>query len=53
MNLRKVIIVLVVAFLLFFLISQPTQSAGAVHAVLSWLKTGADAIITFVRGLFA
>lgn len=53
MNLRKVIIILVVAFVLFFLITQPTQSAGVVTSVLGWLKTGAEAIITFVRSLFA
>jgi hypothetical protein len=52
-NLRKVIIVLVVAFVLFFLISQPAQSATVVHNVLGWLKTGADAIVTFVKNLFA
>lgn len=53
MNLRKVIIILVVAFVLFFLITQPTQSAGVVTNVLNWLKSGAEAIITFVRSLFA
>jgi len=52
-NLRKVIIILVVAFVLFFLISQPTQSANVVTTVLDWLKTGAEAIITFVKSLFA
>lgn len=53
MNLRKVIIVLVVAFVLFFLISQPTESANVVTNALNWLKTGAEAIITFVKSLFA
>jgi hypothetical protein len=52
-NLKKIIIVLVVAFVLFFLISQPTESANVVTNVLGWLKQGAEAIITFVKSLFA
>ena len=52
-NLKKLIIILVVAFVLFFLISQPTQSATVVTNILNWLKSGAEAIITFVRSLFA
>ncbi|MDT7726891.1 MAG: hypothetical protein QOI21_3467 [Actinomycetota bacterium] len=52
-NVKKILIVGVVALVLFFLITQPTESAGAVHNVLGWLKKGAEAIVTFVRTLFS
>jgi len=51
-NLKKLIVLVVVAFLLFFLITQPTGSAGVVTNILTWLKDGATAIVTFVRSLF-
>ena len=37
-GMKKVLIVGVVALVLFFLITQPTQSADFVHRVLGWLK---------------
>lgn len=52
-SIKKILIVGVVALVLFFLISQPHQSADAVHNVLGWLKKGADALVTFVRSLFS
>ncbi|HEX3780165.1 MAG TPA: hypothetical protein VHX38_10890 [Pseudonocardiaceae bacterium] len=52
-NLKKLIVLLVVAFLLFFLITQPQGSANVVDSILNWLKDGATAIVTFVRSLFA
>jgi hypothetical protein len=52
-NAKKALIVGVVALVLLFLMTQPTQSAGAVHTVLGWLQDGAEAIVTFVRTLFA
>jgi len=52
-NAKKLVTLLVVAFVLFFLISQPQESATAVHNVLNWLKGGADAVVTFVKSLFA
>ncbi|MBA0124919.1 hypothetical protein H0B56_05125 [Haloechinothrix sp. YIM 98757] len=51
-NLKKALIVGAVGLVLFFLISQPTESASAVHAVLGWLQEGAEALVTFVRALF-
>jgi hypothetical protein len=51
-NAKKLIVLVVVAFVLFFLITQPTESAGVVDTVLNWLKNGAESIITFVRSLF-
>jgi hypothetical protein len=52
-NTKKILIVAIVALVLFFLITKPTQSADAVHNVLGWLRNGADAIVTFVRSLFS
>jgi hypothetical protein len=52
-NVKKILIVGVVAFVLFFLITRPVQSAAAVHNVLGWLGIGTEAIVTFVRSLFA
>lgn len=49
---KKVIVLAIVAFLLFFLITQPVQSAAAVGNVLNFLKTSAEAIVTFVKSLF-
>jgi hypothetical protein len=52
-NAKKLIVIVVVAFVLFFLITQPQESAGVVDSVLTWLKDGAESIITFVKTLFA
>jgi hypothetical protein len=52
-NVKKILVVAVVALVLFFLITQPHQSADAVHNVLNWLKNGANGIVTFVRSLFS
>jgi preprotein translocase subunit YajC len=49
---KKLIVLVVVAFVLFFLITQPQESADVVDNVLTWLKDGAESIITFVRTLF-
>lgn len=53
MNAKKIVLLAVVALLLFYLITQPTQSAEGVQTLLGWLRDGADAIITFVKSLFA
>jgi hypothetical protein len=52
-NGKKIVLLAIVALMLFYLITQPQQSADAVHTVLGWLRDGADAIITFVKSLFA
>ena len=52
MNLKKLLVLAAVALVLFFLISQPTQSAGLVHNILGTLKDGAVAIIAFLKSLF-
>lgn len=53
MNAKKVVVLAAVALVLFLLITQPVESAAAVQQVLAWLRQGAEAIITFVRSLFA
>jgi cell shape-determining protein MreC len=52
MNLKKVLVLAGVALVLFLLITRPEQSATAVQQVLSWLRDGAESIITFIRALF-
>lgn len=52
-GMKKILVIGVVALVLFFLITQPHQSADFVHRVLGWLKDGAEAIVTFVRSLFS
>jgi hypothetical protein len=49
---RKLAGLAVVALLIFYLITQPSQSADAVHTILGWLKDGAEAVITFVKTVF-
>lgn len=53
MDAKKLIILVAVAVVLFYVITQPTQAAGAVQGLLGWLRDGAEAIITFMRNLFA
>ena len=53
MDAKKAIILVVVALVLFYVITQPTAAAQAVQGLLGWLKDGAEAIITFMRNLFA
>jgi hypothetical protein len=52
-NVKKVVTLAAVALVLFLLITQPEESAGAVKTGLGWLESGAESIITFVRSLFA
>lgn len=53
MDAKKALILVGVALVLFYVITQPTQAAQAVQGILGWLKDGAEAIITFMRNLFA
>ena len=53
MDAKKAAVLVVVALLLFYVITQPTQSAQMVQGILSWLRDGAEAIITFLKNLFA
>lgn len=53
MDVKKILIFVVVALVLFFLISSPTQSANVVKDILGGLRSGAEAVISFVQSLFA
>jgi hypothetical protein len=53
MDAKKAMMLVGVALVLFYVITQPTQAAAAVQGLLGWLKDGAEAIITFMRNLFA
>lgn len=52
MNIKKILIWAVVAFLLFFLFSAPTQASDVVSGVLGSLQEAAEAVITFMQNLF-
>jgi hypothetical protein len=52
-NTKKVVGLAVTALVLFLLITQPVESAEAVQRALAWLRQGAEAIVTFVKSLFA
>jgi hypothetical protein len=50
---KKLLGVVVVVFLAFFVISQPNESANIVRDLLNMLQEGAEALITFLQSLFA
>jgi hypothetical protein len=50
---KKVLTISVVALLLFFLISQPTQSAALVQSLLGGLRNAAESILMFVQNVFS
>ena len=52
MNAKKAMMLVGVALVLFYVITQPTQAAEAVQGILGWLRDGAEAIITFVMNVF-
>lgn len=52
MNTKKVLIWTGVALLVFFVLSQPQQSAGLVNTILADLKHVAQAVITAVTAVF-
>ena len=52
MNAKKVLILSGAALLVFFLVTQPVQSAALVTSILDTLKDAAEAVITFVRSVF-
>ena len=38
---------------LFYVVTQPNQAGLAVQGILGWLRDGAEAIITFMKSIFA
>ena len=53
MKAKKVLMLVGVALVLFYVITQPSHAAEAVQDILGWLRDGAEAIITFVQNIFA
>lgn len=53
MNGKKIVIVAVVALVLFFVIAQPTNAAHLVGNIIDWLRSSAEAIVTFLSKLFS
>jgi hypothetical protein len=51
-NTKKILVLTGVALLVFFLVTQPTQSAGIVTNIIDTLKGAAEAVILFVRSVF-
>lgn len=49
---KKFIVLVAVAFLLFFIISQPDVAGSVTHSIGNGLTSGASAIVTFVQSLF-
>lgn len=52
MNVKKVLILSGAALIVFFLVTQPVQSAALVTSILTTLKDAAEAVIMFVRSVF-
>lgn len=52
MDVKKILGLVAVALVAFFLITQPDQSAALVTNILGMLKDGANAVITFVTSIF-
>jgi cell shape-determining protein MreC len=52
-NAKKALILAGAALLVFFLVTQPVQSAAIVTQILNTLKDAAEALITFVRSVFS
>lgn len=49
---RKVIIILVIAFIVYFLLTQPEGMADLLGGIGSWIADLFEAIITFFTELF-
>jgi hypothetical protein len=48
---KKTLVVLLVAFLVFYLVSRPESAADAVQAVLDAIATAFRSIVTFFNSL--
>ncbi|WP_236795844.1 hypothetical protein [Amycolatopsis sp. GM8] len=52
MDVKKIAGLLGIALVLFFVIAQPGQAANLVGNILTFLRTSAEAVITFVSNVF-
>jgi hypothetical protein len=52
-DVKKLATLVVAGIVLFYVITQPNQAGNAVQDILGWLRDGAEAIITFMKSIFA
>jgi hypothetical protein len=50
-NVKKIVGLLAIALLLFFVFTQPENAAGSVSSIGTTLRDGAESVITFVTQL--
>ena len=50
-NVKKIVGLLAIALLLFFVFTQPDNAAGSVTSIGTTLKSGAESVIRFVTQL--
>jgi hypothetical protein len=50
-NVKKIVGLLAIALLLFFVFTEPNSAAGSVQNIGTHLRDGAESIITFVTEL--
>lgn len=53
MNTKKVVVLVGAAVLVYSLIVYPTELAEGTRSVFGWATDGVEAVITFMRSLFA
>ncbi|MEV4456748.1 hypothetical protein ACWEQG_22150 [Microbispora sp. NPDC004025] len=53
MNLKKVLTYLAIAFVIFYLFTQPANAAGAVRSLFGGITTGAESLSAFFTSLFS
>jgi hypothetical protein len=49
---KRIVGLLAIAFLLFWVITQPASSAGVLQSILGTLRDAAQGIATFLQSLF-
>lgn len=50
---KKLLMFAGIALVIFYVVSQPENSAGMVGTIVDFLRDSAESVITFVRGVFA
>jgi hypothetical protein len=50
-DVKKVLLLIALAVLVYALIAHPTQLADGVQAVFGWIVSGIEAIVAFFRGV--
>ena len=51
-NAKKIAGLVGIALVLFFVIAQPASAANLVGTIVDWLRSSAEAVITFVSNVF-